>query len=57
VSKNPKGAVKAYKRSTIGLQILMELPTTTDINTTDAETARAAKIKINRTTRISKGDK
>jgi len=57
VSKNPEGAVKARRRSTIRLQILIELPMTADINTADAGIAGTARIKISRIARISKGDK
>jgi len=35
----------------------MELPTTADIDAADAGTAGAARMKISRTARISKGDK
>ena len=57
VSKNPKGVIKVRKKSTIRLQILMELLITADINTTNVGTVGAARIKISRIARISKGDK
>ena len=57
VSKNFKGVAKARKKSTIGLQILIELLTTANINIANIETAEAIRIKISKTARISKGNK
>ena len=57
MSKNPEGVVRARGRSTIGLQILMELLITVDIDAADAGTVGAARMKISRIARISKGDK
>ena len=57
MSKNFEGAARACGRSTIGLQTLIKLPTTADIDTANVGTVGAARIKISRTARISKGDK
>ena len=57
VSKNPKGAVKMRKRSIIRLQILIKLPTTTNINIANVGIVGVIRIKINKITKISKGNK